>query len=97
MKIIIYAYLRNIYFSRKIEDLTTKDIRFLWLLGMQRTRRQELSTTDKNVTFIRMKEDHMQNGQLKPAYNTQISTEKGYVTNYSVHKTPKTPLRTQSI
>jgi transposase len=34
-KIIIYAYLRNTYTSRKIEDLTANDIRFLWLSGMQ--------------------------------------------------------------
>jgi transposase len=31
--------------------------------------------TDTDATFIRMKEDHMKNGQLKPAYNVQISTE----------------------
>lgn len=36
MKIIIYAYLRNTYSSRKIEDMTANDIRFLWLSGMQR-------------------------------------------------------------
>ena len=36
MKIIIYAYLRNTYSSRKIEDFTANDIRFMWLAGMQR-------------------------------------------------------------
>jgi len=28
---------------------------------------------------MRMKEDHMMNGQLKPAYNVQIASEGGYV------------------
>jgi hypothetical protein len=29
----------------------------------------------------------MQNGQLKPAYNTQISTEDQFITHYSIHQT----------
>lgn len=36
VKIIIYGYLRNIYSSRKIEDFTSNDLRFMWLSGMQR-------------------------------------------------------------
>jgi hypothetical protein len=35
-----------------------------------------------------MKEDHMGNGQLKPAYNLQISTENQVVTNFSIHQRP---------
>ena len=38
---------------------------------------------------MRMKEDHMKNGQLKPAYNTQISTEEQFITHYSIHQTPR--------
>lgn len=37
---------------------------------------------------MRLKDDHMQNGQLKPAYNTQISTEEQFITHYSIHQTP---------
>lgn len=37
--------------------------------------RKSYSKTDTDATFMRMKEDHMMNGQLKPAYNIQISTE----------------------
>ena len=37
--------------------------------------------------FMRLKDDHMQNGQLKPAYNWQISTANQYVTHYSIHQT----------
>lgn len=34
--------------------------------------RNSFSKTDKDATFMHMKEDHMQNGQLKPGYNIQI-------------------------
>ncbi|MCC0686484.1 IS5/IS1182 family transposase, partial [Clostridioides sp. ZZV14-6345] len=33
--------------------------------------RNSYSKTDNDATFMRMKEDHMKNGQLKPAYNIQ--------------------------
>ena len=36
--------------------------------------RNSYSKTDTDATFMRMKEDHMGNGQLKPAYNVQFST-----------------------
>lgn len=43
-------------------------------------RRNSLSKTDKDATFMRMKEDHMGNGQLKPAYNVQIAVNSEYIT-----------------
>ena len=36
---------------------------------------------------MRMKEDHMLNGQLKPGYNFQISSNNQYIVNYSLHPT----------
>jgi len=33
-----------------------------------------------------MKEDHMKNGQLKPAYNVQIATEEQFVTNVGLYQ-----------
>ena len=36
---------------------------------------------------MRMKDDHMQNGQLKPGYNWQISTNNQMIVNYSIHQT----------
>lgn len=50
--------------------------------------RNSYSKTDLDATFMRMKEDHMKNGQLKPGYNLQISTENQLVTNYSIHQNP---------
>jgi hypothetical protein len=48
--------------------------------------RRSYSKTDKDATFMRMKEDHMKNGQLKPAYNVQISTNNQYIASYSIHQ-----------
>lgn len=48
--------------------------------------RNSYSKTDRDATFMRMKEDHMLNGQLKPAYNVQISTNRQFITNYTIHQ-----------
>lgn len=37
---------------------------------------------------MRMKDDHMKNGQLKAAYNIQISTSNQYIVDYSIHPNP---------
>ena len=50
--------------------------------------RNSLSKTDPDATFMRMKEDHMRNGQLKPGYNLQISTHKQFVVDYTLHQKP---------
>jgi transposase len=47
--------------------------------------RNSFSKTDVDATFMRMKEDHMRNGQLKPGYNVQVSTENQYILDYTVH------------
>lgn len=48
--------------------------------------RNSFSKTDPDATFMRMKEDHMRNGQLKPGYNVQIGTENQFILGYSVHQ-----------
>ena len=48
--------------------------------------RSSYSKTDTDATFMRMKEDHMKNGQLKPAYNVQISTNNQYIASYTIHQ-----------
>ena len=50
--------------------------------------RNSYSKTDKDATFMRMKEDHMKNGQLKAGYNVQISSNNQYIVNYSIHQKP---------
>lgn len=41
--------------------------------------RNSYSKTDHDATFMRMKEDHMLNGQLKPAYNIQFASSGAFV------------------
>lgn len=41
--------------------------------------RNSYSKTDVAATFMRMKDDHMKNGQLKPAYNVQIAVENYFI------------------
>ena len=42
-------------------------------------KRNSCSKTDPDATFMRMKEDYMMNGQLKPGYNLQIGVDSGYI------------------
>jgi len=48
--------------------------------------RNSFSKTDTDATFMRMKEDHMKNGQLKPGYNVQIGTEGQFIVGFSIHQ-----------
>lgn len=41
--------------------------------------RNSYSKTDPDATFMHLKDDHMNNGQLKPAYNVQIGVESEYI------------------
>lgn len=47
--------------------------------------RNSYSKTDPSATFMRMKEDAMNNGQTKPGYNLQIATENQFITNYGLY------------
>jgi transposase len=53
--------------------------------------RNSYSKTDPEATFMRMKEDHMRNGQLKAGYNVQTGTEEQFVVGFSVHQNPGDP------
>jgi transposase len=48
--------------------------------------RNSYSKTDPDATFMRTKEDILKNGELRPAYNLQISTENQIITNFSLHQ-----------
>lgn len=47
-------------------------------------KRNSYSKTDIDATFMHMKDDHMRNAQLKPAYNVQIGVESEYITTLGV-------------
>jgi transposase len=46
--------------------------------------RNSYSKTDPDATFMHMKDDHMRNAQLKPAYNVQLAVESEYVTGVGI-------------
>ena len=46
--------------------------------------RNSFSKTDPDATFMRLKDDHMKNGQLKPAYNLQIGVEGEYIVGVDI-------------
>ncbi|MHA8138005.1 IS1182 family transposase [Lactobacillaceae bacterium Scapto_B20] len=50
--------------------------------------RNSFSKTDHDATFMRVKEDPMLNGQLKPAYNLQIATSNQFITGFSIYQNP---------
>ena len=76
--------------QRDIEQLTEllerkyKYIRYLSVFQG----RKSFSKTDREATFMRMKEDHMKNGQLKAGYNVQIGVENEYIIGVSLFPNP---------
>ena len=50
--------------------------------------RNSYSKTDPDATFMRMKEDAMLNGQLKPAYNLQHGVDSEYITWLDISSRP---------
>lgn len=46
--------------------------------------RNSFSKTDRDATFMHMKEDHMRNAQLKPGYNVQIGVEAEYIVGMDI-------------
>ena len=51
-------------------------------------KRKSYSKTDTDATFMRMKEDYMHNGQLKPGYNVQIAVESEYIVGLGLFHNP---------
>lgn len=47
-----------------------------------------MSKTDPDATFMRMKEDAMNNGQTKPGYNLQLSAENQFITDFALFPNP---------
>mgnify|MGYP000060268103 CR=1 FL=1 len=90
----------NILKGKKIDEKIKKKLNYAknkWPEKLERYQKQEkligehrnsISKTDPDATFMRMKEDHLQNGQLKPAYNWQITTENQFILGYTIHQTP---------
>jgi len=67
---------RDIEYLEGVLTKQGKHAKYLELIGKNRN---SLSKTDHDATFMQLKEDHMMNGQLKPAYNMQIGVESEYI------------------
>lgn len=50
--------------------------------------RNSYSKTDHAATFMRLKDDHMRNGQLKPAYNVQLAVHSEYIMGIGIFPNP---------
>lgn len=68
----------------EIEHLCQQWRKYEEQLAIMGEDRNSYSKTDTDATFMRMKEDHMRNGQLKPAYNVQIAVNSEYITGIDV-------------
>ena len=51
--------------------------------------RNSFSKPDHDATFMRMKDDYMQNEQLIASYNVQVATECQYTLTYGVISNPR--------
>lgn len=77
LKVLIYAYLRNIYSSRQIEEALKENIHFMWLSGM--------SKPDHN-TINRFRGKRL-DGNLKEIFGSvvQMLSEQGYLSIKEVY------------
>ena len=84
--------------EKKARRRRKKDIRELGQMGeklneydsrlQQMGDRNSMSKTDPDATFMRMKEDAMNNGQTKPGYNLQIATENQFLLDFGLFPNP---------
>jgi len=78
---------RKTQIQRDVELLTSYYERKTKYEGYNTTlkQRNSFSKTDPDATFMRMKDDHMMNGQLKPGYNLQLGVEGEYIVGIDVN------------
>jgi len=69
--------IQKIYES--LEECGERLLKYKEAFEIMGTDRNSYSKTDLDATFMRMKEDHMMNGQLKPAYNVQFAVENYFI------------------
>jgi hypothetical protein len=62
-----------------ISEYLSKLIEYKNHLEIMGPNRNSYSRTDKDATFMHMKEDYMRNSQLKPGYNVQIGVSDEYI------------------
>jgi len=77
---------RKTQLQRDIETLESYLIRKRKYEGYNETfkGRNNFSKTDPDATFMRMKDDHMMNGQLKPGYNLALGVSGEYIVGVDI-------------
>lgn len=68
----------------KLRELSERWAGYEASLRVMGEQRNSYSKTDPDATFMRLKEDHMRNGRLKPAYNVQLAVNSEYITGIDV-------------
>jgi len=68
----------------ELSDIYEKWLRYEGQLDTMGPDRNSYSKTDPDATFMRMKDDHMGNGQLKPGYNIQACVNSEYIVGLGV-------------
>ena len=79
----IWRYLETVYIDKKVKQ-RLKYAKRNWPQNLKKHKEQEakmggrnsMSKTGSDATFMRMKDDHMQNGQLKPSTAIKPKTAK---------------------
>lgn len=74
-------------YRKQFQDLITRKQKYQRDMELFGTR-NSYSKTDHDATFMRMKDDHMRNGQLKSGYNVQLATERQNALAYDVYPNP---------
>lgn len=74
-------------FKKKFDDYSQRKYKYQYQKSILKNR-NSYSKTNHDATFMRMKDDHMKNGQLKPGYNLQIATNSQLVLSYDVFQNP---------
>lgn len=68
----------------ELEDCGERLMKYKECFEIMGSDRNSYSKTDLEATFMRMKEDHMLNGQLKPGDNVQIAVENYFIVHSHV-------------
>jgi transposase len=86
------AEIQKLY--EQLEELGQRLLKYKKHYEIMGNNRNSYSKTDLEATFMRMKDDHMRNGQLKPAYNVQVAVENYFVIHgyISADRTDYAPL-----
>ncbi len=75
--------LQQLYES--VRDFKEKLVFYKTHLEIMGENRNSYSKSDKDATFMRMKDDHMQNGQLKAGYSVQAAVSNEYIVSVGLY------------